>query len=143
MVMQRAQEYKSYINLEQGTKPSTYVSSIALESNASLIRKTNCVDIALGLNDSMINHNIDLMKQKELSGRMDFLDKNPEVTLPVNLDSVLTDNEQPESSNASQVVNAPLKDKSKVESSWAQVVANGLETSNNSNNSNERCNLEH
>jgi dihydroorotase-like cyclic amidohydrolase len=83
------------------------------------------------------------MKQKELSGRMDFLDKNPEVTLPVNLDSVLTDNEQPESSNASQVVNAPLKDKSKVESSWAQVVANGLETSNNSNNSNERCNLEH
>lgn len=87
--MQRSQEYKGYINLDQGTKPSTSISSIALESNVSLIDKTNYVDIVLGINESMINHNIDIMKEKELSGRMDFLHKNPEVGLPVNLDTVL------------------------------------------------------
>ena len=140
--MQRAQEYKGYINLDQGTKPSTSVSSIALESNASLIDKTNCVDIVLGLNESMINHNIDIMKEKELSGRMDFLDKNPEVGLPVNLDTVLIGNEQSNNNNVSQIVNIPLKEKTSDGSSWTQVVAKGLDTSKIQSSSNERCNLE-
>lgn len=59
----------------------------------------------------MINHNIDLMKQKELSSRMDFLDKNPVVLLPVNLDSELVINEhQDDSSNNLEVTKAPFKE---------------------------------
>jgi len=70
--MQRAQEYKHYISLSQGTKPITYFD---FESNDSLTAKANCVNISLETDNVMINHNIYIMKGKELIRRNDFVDK--------------------------------------------------------------------
>ena len=84
-VMQKAQEYRTYVNLSQGTKPYTS-SSITLESNTSLIDKAKCVYINLGSDEVMINQNVVLMKEKELRSRNEFIDENPVVNLPANLD---------------------------------------------------------
>lgn len=73
-VMQKAQEYKNFVNLCQGTKPYSSF-SITLESNSSLIDKASCVDINLGSDEIMINHNVAMLKEKELTSRCEFIDK--------------------------------------------------------------------
>jgi hypothetical protein len=80
-VMQRAQELKAFKNLSQGTKHSSF----AFESNTSLNNKAVSVNISLGDDNSMINHNIDMLKQKELQSGVTFVDKNPEINLPTDL----------------------------------------------------------
>jgi len=144
-MMQKAQEYKSYLNLSQGTKPSCSSVSFAFESNSSLIDKANCVDIMLGSDTSMINHNVAFMKEKELNNRLDFLEKNPDINLPVSLDSVIHPNDYPDlSSKNIDSVQAPLKkNDDKSASSWVQIVSKGLEVPNNSSFSYDRCNMEH
>jgi hypothetical protein len=81
-IMQRTQEYKNYMILSQGTKPSTYFD---FESNDSLTAKANCVNISLGTDKVMIYHNIYIMKRKELISRNDLVDENLEINLSADL----------------------------------------------------------
>lgn len=143
-VIQKAQEYKNYVNLCQGIKPCSS-SSITLESNSSLIDKALCVDIKLGSNEVMINHNVALMKEKELSSRSDFIDKNHVVNLPTNVDVVSNSVSFPSlSPKMMQSGISPIKEINTVaNSSWVEVLTKGLEVSDNSTVSNERGSMEH
>lgn len=110
-----------------------------------MIDKAKCVDINLGSDEVMINHNVVLMKEKELRSRNEFIDENPVVNLPANLDvecnSVTYPSPNP---NMVVVVNSTMKESSNVAaSSWVEVLTKGLEVSNVSIVSNERSSMEH
>lgn len=106
---------------------------LSLESNASLLHKANCVNINLGIDESSSCHNIDIMKEIELKNRTDFLDKNPEVSLPVNLDVGVNSELFPSLNSSSKGTdNPPFKDNNNsATKSWAKVLTDGLEASNN------------
>lgn len=127
-ILQRAQELKEYKNLCKGTKP-TLIS--AFESHDSLTDKAKCVNISLGSTAELIKSNVDLFVTKDLDGRRDFVDKNPEVNLPVNLDTDLNLENFPNLENqSSTLLPSPLKEKGKdVENSWVKVTSKGLKTS--------------
>lgn len=74
-MMQKAQEYKNYLNLCQGTKPTKPLPTTTLESNDPLISITSGVDIVLGSDENIINHNIDVIRDNELKSRTYFLEK--------------------------------------------------------------------
>jgi len=145
-MMQKAQEYKSYLNLSQGTKPYNFKplnTSSTLESN--LIRLTAGVDIVLEDNNNVIKHNIDVIQNNEMESRLNFLHNNPEVKIPVDLDDVLTPNNRTDPLIEQQTdTSNPLKENRLKESySWVQIVNKGLEASNILNISNNRSNMEH
>jgi hypothetical protein len=106
---------------------------LSLESNASLLHKANCVNINLGIDESSSCHNIDIMKEIELKNRTHFLDKNPEVSLPVNLDVGVNSELFPSLNSSSKGTdNPPFKDNNNsATKSWAKVLTDGLEASNN------------
>lgn len=66
------------------------------------------------------------MKCKELDDRTSFEEKNPEVSLPDNLDSVLVDEEFPPLTSTD---NTPIKGNLKdPDSSWVQVASKGKDS---------------
>lgn len=71
-MLQRAQELKEYKNLCTGNKPSLIITS---ENNNSFIAKSKCVNISLGCDDNMIAKNVNLMRDKDMNNRRDFLEK--------------------------------------------------------------------
>ena len=145
-MMQKAQEYKSYLNLSRGTKPYNLKhvnTSSTLESN--LISLTARVDIVLGDNNNVIKHNIDVIQNNEMESRLNFLDNNPDVKQPIDLDDVLAPNNRTDPLVEQQTnTSNPLKENRLKESySWVQIVNKGLEASNILNISNNRSNMEH
>lgn len=100
--------------------------SFASESNVVLLNKAKCVNIALGIDTLTANDTIDNLKCKELDDRTSFEEKNPEVSLPDNLDSVLVDEEFPPLSSTD---NTPIKGNLKdPDSSWVQVASKGKDS---------------
>lgn len=94
-----------------------------LSLSLSLLHKANCVNINLGIDGSSSCHNIDIMKVIELKNRTDFLDKNPEVSLSVNLDVGVNSELFPSLNSSSKGTdNPPLKDNNNsATKSWAKV----------------------
>lgn len=139
-VLQRAMELKEYKNL-QGNKPNL---ASASESNKKFIDMSSCVNISLGTSEKMIIDNLDLIKSKDLKTRSDFLEKNPEINLPsdLNLDMSLEDfpclNEGVERDNITLL----REDDVSLENSWVKIASKGLKPADTSNVSNDRCNLE-
>jgi len=133
---------KASKNLPPGIKRTT---SFAFESNNSLNDKAACVSISLGNDNHMINHNVDVLRQKELTSRNEFINKNPEINLPVDLDIDLNINEFPSlNSSALNTSRSPVKENNKGgDSSWVKVVGMGLETSSNKNSNDDRSSMEH
>lgn len=85
-MLEKAQEPKKLKNQEKGKKK---LSSFAFERSSNLLKMANAVNISLGNNISTELEKVDSLKLKELADRSLFEDKNPEVTLPANLDTVL------------------------------------------------------
>jgi hypothetical protein len=125
--LQRAVELKEYKNLCKGTKPSL---SVALESNKTFIEKANCVNISLGANDEMIVNNSEFIRNKDLSSRLDFIEKNPEVNLPADIDIILSVDNFPELVSSTTTNISPLKGAEGVlENSWVDMASKGLKPS--------------
>jgi hypothetical protein len=109
--------------LKKGTYPKNYFAS---ESNDVLLNKAKCVNISLGIDTLTANDTIDNLKCKELDDRTSFEEKNPEVSLPDNLDSVLVDEEFPPFTSTD---NTPIKGNLKdPDSSWVQVASKGKDS---------------
>lgn len=72
-MMQRAQELKEYKNLCKGTKPALI---ITFESNDTIVSKSKYVNISLGYDDNMIVSNVNLIRDKDLAGRKEFIEKS-------------------------------------------------------------------
>lgn len=127
-MLQRAQELKDYKNMGRGTKPSLITTS---KSNDFLIAKTKCVSNSLGCDVNMIASNIDLIRDKDLVGRQEFLEKNPKTNLPSDLNIDLNLEEFPSLvSQNNLVITSPLKDKEDVfEKSWVKITSQGLKPS--------------
>jgi hypothetical protein len=73
-MMQRVGELKEYKNLCKGTKPNL---SYASESNEMFIAKSKCVNISLGSNTEMIDSNVELIRKRDIAGRIEFVEKKP------------------------------------------------------------------
>jgi hypothetical protein len=140
-MMLRAQELKEYKNLCKGNKPTPINAS---ESTESFIAKANCVNISLGTNTEMINSNVDLILTKDLMGRKEFLEKNPEINLPADLEINLDLENFPSLvSQSNTLTSAPLKEVDEsLENSWVRITSKGLKPSSSKNVNNDRCNLE-
>lgn len=140
-VMQRACELKEYKNLCKGTKPSL---SIALESHKTFIEKSNCVDISLGSDIEMIVNNVEHIINKDLASRVEFMEKNPEINLPSNLNVDLSLDDFPILvGNSNLNLSPPLKEnENKGNDSWAKITCKGLQPPNLNNDCNDRSNLE-
>lgn len=125
-LLQRAQELKMIQNLEKGNHHKSR--SFAFESNTSLKLKAQCVDIKLGINTCDADKVIDNLKSKERMNLETYVNNNPEVILPSNLDV-----EDPNcilSPHSSQQC-TPLKDSGVLsDRSWAQIVSEGLAQDN-------------
>jgi hypothetical protein len=93
----------------------------------------------------MINHNIDVLRQKELTSSNEFINKNPEINLRVDLDIELNIKDFPSlNSSALNTSRSPVKDNNNGgDSSWVKVVGMGLETSSNKNSNDDRSGMEH
>jgi len=107
-------------NLEKGTYLKN---SFAYEDNVVLLSKARCVNISLGIDTLAANKNIDGLKEKELEDRKSFEDKNPEVNLPNNLDSVFVIEEFPPLTSNDAT---PTREKiDETDTSWVQVASKG------------------
>jgi len=140
-VLQRAGELKENKNLCKGNKPTL---TTAFESKESFIAKANCVNISLGANAEMINSNVDLILNKDLVGRKEFLEKNPEINLPTDLEIELDLENFPSLVSQSNTLrSSPLKEvDDSLENSWVKITSKGLKPSSSENVNNDRCNLE-
>lgn len=140
-IAQRAEELKIYKNLCNGTKPSLIITS---ESNDNLIANAKCVNISLGTDDNMVASNIDLIRDKDLAGRRDFLEKNPEINLPTDLNVELNIEEFPSLvKEKTLTTSSPLKEmETIVDKSWVKITSKGLKPSTSNINNDDRSNME-
>lgn len=140
-MMQRAMELKQDKNLCKGTISSMNTTS---ESSDSFITRAKAVNISLGANSEMINNNVDLILNRDLAGRKEFLGKNLEINLPSDLDIDISMQNFPSLVNQTNTsISSPLKEVDGVlEKSWAKETSKGLKPSSSTNVNNDRCNLE-
>ena len=113
------------MNLYKGTKPTL---SHASESNEMFIAKSKCVNISLGSNVEMIDNNVDLIRKRDIAGRREFVEKNPEVSLPtdLNIEVNMTDFSSLVQTS-STVISSPLKgDDASLENSCVRVTSKSL-----------------
>lgn len=136
-VLERAQELKKIINLEKG---NNYASSFAFKSNTSLNDKATSVGIELGSDNQSINETVDGLKQKELENLNKFMENNPEVNLPANLNIDVESVEFPPLMNSIGTLSGVFKEYGS--QSWAQVVSKDNAVDNLENITNDRCILE-
>jgi len=132
--------------LSRGTKPYNLKplnTSSTLESN--LIRLTAGVDIVLEDNNNVIKHNIDVIQNNEMESRLNFLDNNPEIKQPIDLDDVLAPNNRTDPLVEQQTDTSNLLKENRLKEGclWVQIVNKRLEASNILNVSNDRSNMEH
>lgn len=141
IVMQRAGELKEYKNLCRGMKPSLLIAS---RRNEVIIAKSNCADISLGCNDAMVVSNVDHIRNKDLTSRLEFLDKNPEINLPSDLNIDLNLADFPSLVQSSDLnTSSPLKVEGvSLENSWVDIASKGLKPSTSQSGLDDRCNME-
>jgi predicted SPOUT superfamily RNA methylase MTH1 len=134
-VLQKAMDLKEARNI---VKAMTQKTSFAFESNEELLRKAHSVNISFGNNDNGVQEKLESLKQKELSARAMFVEKNPEVNLPNNLDIEILAEDFPPLNNSP----GSLKDPVSLESeSWVDVASKSCVNSINKVN-NDRSFLE-
>jgi len=118
-MLQKAQDLKKVKNLETGIPPT----SLAFQSNATLLHKAQCVNISFGTDTIEANKLVDQLKEKEKLRCEQFREENPEVNLPENLNLEGLDDAFPPLGVVDE------SDKSQqsllVDQSWAQVVSTG------------------
>lgn len=135
-MLEKAQKLKAIRNLEKGNIPKSF----AFESNASLLQKAQCVNINLGTDPVEVNRVIDNLKEKELLNCESFMEGNPEVNLPGDLELDVTSNVFPALKDSIQT---PLKGNVSLgNQSWAQVVSTGKAQISEQKRNNDRSILE-
>lgn len=137
----RATELKEYKNLCRGKKPSILVTS---ESNKFCIDISRCVNISLGSNEDVINHNADLIVKKDIASRNDFIEKNPEINLPNDLNVDFNSENFPSLIDVNSPTGiAPLREEmSNGNNSWVKIASKGLKPSSSKLIPNDRSHLE-
>lgn len=140
-VAQRAQEIRAAKDYGQGTK---MLPSNASKSSSLLLEKINCVHISLGVDKDMINDNLETITNRDLNDKARFMEANPEINLPADLDIDVNINDYPPLSGAVEVSpNSSLKKiEGPIQNSWVKIVNKGLKPSNESMISNDRSHVE-
>lgn len=132
--LQRAQELKMSKNLEKGNSSKSF----AFESSTSLLNKAQCVNWIIGTDSLEADTIINQLKQNEIVESAKFMDSNPEVNLPSELNLETLVNDFPPLVEGQQ---SPPKEAGSSES-WVLIVSkdNHSETQKIQN---DRCILEH
>lgn len=116
-VLQKAQELKKYKNLEKGN----YNKSFASESNTSLLNKAQCVNLVIGSDSLESDVVINKLKHKEKLNLEAFIDANPEVNLPSDIDLEAIIDDFPALVND---LNSPLREsRNENDVSWVMIVS--------------------
>lgn len=140
-MMQKAQELRAAKDYGKGNKNKQ---TLASESNSSLLNMMECVKISLGKDESMVNHNLEIIKSRDANCKAVFVEANPEINLPRNLDVEVKPSDFPPLKEVGNDVEKPSlqKEKGLSDKSWVKIVNKGLEPMNPDNSSNDRCNME-
>jgi hypothetical protein len=86
-IIERAKELKKNKNLDQPKGiPHGFKNSFAVLDNICLMNKAHEAGISLGIDENMIDGNIDAIKHLEKDRLVSFRDENPDMFLPANLD---------------------------------------------------------
>ena len=96
----------------------------------------DCVD--------MITSNVELIRNKYMVGRVEFMERNPEINLPPDLNIDLSMEEfSCLAQDQNTPVTYPFKDGvSELENSWIKIAKKGLKPSTSKDSFNDRCNME-
>jgi len=108
--------------------------SFSLLNNSKLLEMARQVNLSMGSDKSRADVNINLMKNEETAKLSKFVECNPKITLPVNLDVSINAEEFPPLVN---ITKSPLLRGSSLEigeKSWAKIVGQNLVNSKISHN---------
>jgi hypothetical protein len=95
-----------------------------------LLKKANYVNISLGANEEMIANNAELIRNKDLTSRIKFIEKNPKVNLPADINVDLCMDNFSELVGSTTTNTTPLKgEKGTLENSWVDITSKGLKPS--------------
>ena len=136
-IMQRAQDLKENRNTIKGMTQKT---SFAFESNEVLLKKAESVNLSFGNDTKKVSEILDNLKNKEKRDRENFVNSNPEVNLPDNLDIALSVEDFP---LLNGLATDPLKDRAMDNAkTWVGVASESIRN-NSECVKNDRCIFEY